>query len=604
MSERLGHMRQELVIETRGEEKQRLRRSIGEIQTELEQVGNDLSRWEKELEKLINEERIRVSGQPQKVVYISSTYQDLPEYRRQVYDVLSAKSYHVVPEASEAAADTRSLTQRLADVAACHVYIGIIAWRYGYIPPDQNQSIIEMEYRQALQAGRPCFMFLLHEEAPWLRSRIERGPGAERLEALRAELVALPGVQFFKSPEELAEGVDAAVEQWAQTRLEDDVRSLREKRAEADERQRQLRERQRVVNLPPSDTYTFKNRIREQQAFQDHLATNNVRLVSLIGRGGMGKTALASRVLGELERGQLPVPDESKELAIDGIIYLSARSTGLSLERIYSDVGVMLGEPVAGALAARWANPMLPLPAKVQYLLQTIRNGVYLMLLDNLEDKLDDDGTITDEGLRLFIEACLTQPTGVRLIVTSREVIKLSPTTRPGVRQIFLRDGLPEEEAIALLRELDPQGQLGLQDAPDTDLRRAAQIAMGIPRALELLTSILEDPTMSLPRLLAARSTETEMVEQWVAEGYRHLSQEEQQVMEALAVFNRPVSETAIAYLLHPWSPGLNVQACLRRLANKNFVSANRVTGQYSLHPLDREYAYRQIPDRPNGAQP
>jgi hypothetical protein len=263
----------------------------------------------------------------------------------------------------------------------------------------------------------------------------------------------------------------------------------------------------------------------------------------------------------------------------------------------------MLGEPIASTLAARWANPMLPLPAKVEYLLQTMQEGVYLILLDNLEDKLAEDGTIADEGLRLFIESCLTQPTGVRLIVTSREVIKLSPTTRPGVRQIFLHDGLPEEEAIALLRELDPQGQLGLHDAPETDLRRAAQIAMGIPRALELVTSILEDPTISLPRLLAARSTETEMVEQWVAEGYRHLSQEEQQVMEALAVFNRPVSETAIAYLLHPWSPGLNVQACLRRLVNKNFVSVNRVTGRYSLHPLDREYAYGQIPVGANTVQ-
>jgi len=65
--------------------------------------------------------------------------------------------------------------------------------------------------------------------------------------------------------------------------------------------------------------------------------------------------------------------------------------------------------------------------------------------------------------------------------------------------------------------------------------------------------------------------------------------------MEALAVFDRPVDETAIAYLLHPWFPGLDVRASLRRLVNSHFVSASRVTGEYSLHPLDRDYAYHRI---------
>jgi len=34
----------------------------------------------------------------------------------------------------------------------------------------------------------------------------------------------------------------------------------------------------------------------------------------------------------------------------------------------------------------------------------------------------------------------------------------------------------------------------------------------------------------------------------------------------------------------------------LRRLVSGYFVSASRVTGEYSLHPLDREYAYFHIP--------
>jgi tetratricopeptide (TPR) repeat protein len=162
-----------------------------------------------------------------------------------------------------------------------------------------------------------------------------------------------------------------------------------------------------------------------------------------------------------------------------------------------------------------------------------------------------------------------------------------------------LREGLPEEEAVALLRDLDPQGALGLRDAPEDDLHRAVRLTQGIPRALEILAGILhEDPTASLPKLLADEDTfGAEVVERLVAEGYRRLGEDERRIMEALAVFDRPVEETAIAYLLYPWFPGLDVRAGLRRLVSGYFVSVNRVTSEYSLHPLDRDYAYRQIPD-------
>ena len=114
---------------------------------------------------------------------------------------------------------------------------------------------------------------------------------------------------------------------------------LRARRDQADKARREMRERQRVVNLRPLDvTHAFKDRLREMQALCDHLADTRVRLVSIVGRGGMGKTALASRVLADLEHGILPVPGEDREIVVDGILYLSARSTGLGLERIYADV--------------------------------------------------------------------------------------------------------------------------------------------------------------------------------------------------------------------------------------------------------------------------
>jgi uncharacterized membrane-anchored protein YhcB (DUF1043 family) len=102
-----------------------------------------------------------------------------------------------------------------------------------------------------------------------------------------------------------------------EAQLDLDMEQLRARRDQADKARREMRERQRVVNLRPLDvTHTFKDRLREMRALCEHLADASVRLVSIVGRGGMGKTALASRVLADLERGVLPAPGEESVFSL------------------------------------------------------------------------------------------------------------------------------------------------------------------------------------------------------------------------------------------------------------------------------------------------
>ena len=115
-------------------------------------------------------------------IYISSTYSDLVEHRRQVYDVLRKMRYDVVAMEDYAATDERPLDKCLADVAASQLYVGIFAWRYGYIPPGQARAVTELEYRRAGEAGLERLIFLLAEDAPWPRNQMEKGAGAEQIE--------------------------------------------------------------------------------------------------------------------------------------------------------------------------------------------------------------------------------------------------------------------------------------------------------------------------------------------------------------------------------------------------------------------------------------
>src|SRR5215211_3984563 len=107
-------------------------------------------------------------------VYISSTYSDLSDVREEAYRVLRKMGHDVVAMEDYVATDQRPLDKCLADVDSCDIYVGIFAWRYGYVPPNEEQSITELEFREAVQEGKSALLFLLNEEAPWPRSKADR----------------------------------------------------------------------------------------------------------------------------------------------------------------------------------------------------------------------------------------------------------------------------------------------------------------------------------------------------------------------------------------------------------------------------------------------
>ena len=150
-------------------------------------------------------------------IYVSSTYNDLKDHRKAIYHTLRQMRHDVIAMEDYVATDQRPLEKCLADVANCDLYIGIIAWRYGHVPAKDNperNSITEIEFRHALQAHKPCLIFLLAEDYPWPPLQVEKGEGGERLQALRAELSEAYTASFFRSEEDLARLVSTAVHNW------------------------------------------------------------------------------------------------------------------------------------------------------------------------------------------------------------------------------------------------------------------------------------------------------------------------------------------------------------------------------------------------------
>jgi formylglycine-generating enzyme required for sulfatase activity len=155
-------------------------------------------------------------------IYLSSTYEDLKDYRSAVFDALRKAGYEVLAMEDDVATDRRPVEKCLADVAEADVYVGLFGFRYGYVPPTEHDnpdglSITELELRHAEKLEKPCLTFVVSEDASWPRkfddSRTDRENKGERINRLRDYLTTEETASFFSSPHELASLVQAALKQ-------------------------------------------------------------------------------------------------------------------------------------------------------------------------------------------------------------------------------------------------------------------------------------------------------------------------------------------------------------------------------------------------------
>lgn len=150
-----------------------------------------------------------------KRIYISSTFKDLEAHRAAVALALRKMGYVVRCMEEYTATDERIDARCKEDVATCDFYVGILAQRYGWIPPNEQRSITELEYRQARSQGERtrCLMFLLQDDATWPLSWVDAlhdKTSAAKLAAFKSELV-VESTHAFRTAEDLVHEVMAAV---------------------------------------------------------------------------------------------------------------------------------------------------------------------------------------------------------------------------------------------------------------------------------------------------------------------------------------------------------------------------------------------------------
>ena len=337
-------------------------------------------------------------------------------------------------------------------------------------------------------------------------------------------------------------------------------------------------------NLPPQPT-RFVGREKELKQLGDLIADPDVRLITIVGPGGIGKTRLALTVA---ER----VLNRAAPAFLDGVFFVPLAQISGSEE---------LAPVVAEALSFQLGGPEESRTAR-QQVLDFLREKRILLVLDNFEHLLGSTTQDrTDHGAGFIADVLRTAPE-VQLLVTSRERLPLRE------EQAFLIAGLESagEETDDAVKYA--AAQLFLQAARRAErsfelaagevatLTRICRLLEGMPLAIELAAAWVDvlplaDIASEIQRGLDFLATEWQdaperhrSVRAAIDASWRRLTERERTTFAQLCVFRGGFTREAAREV---------AGADLRTLANlveKSLLSFSREQERYDVHELLRQY--------------
>lgn len=547
-------------------------------------------------------------------VYVSSTSVDLKEYRAAVISALRKTGTTPVCMEDYVAQDMLPVDKCLADVAGSEVYVGIFAWRYGFMPSGYEQSITELEYRKAIEVSIPTLIFLLDENAGWCDEYRDAGKDAERISALRKEFKLGKMVGWFTNPHHLASEVLSAVnrvfmqkivgQRYAEVSIaatSEQSASLKQAMALMQEAMRQQAIQARQTTRDPIPIQlpklrgVFVGREAEQETLYHCLKAENKRMVVIVAPGGYGKTELMTKVLKGIAPSTSIINGD-----VQGILYLKCVRADITLGQVFTQAGCIVGK--SDEFRDVYANKELSLNKKLEYFFAELsKAGNVWIVMDNFEDLLNsNDDSICDLELREFLETAVAIEHTIRMIITSRAVPSFKGSRR--VEKIDLSSGLPEDQAIKYLRE--EGAEYGLAEESENVLRTFVRRVHRIPKALESTLGYLEDhyPAIKLSDLLKDDALFVDFdrhdmengLKGLVSQQFKIQSPDAQLVLSALSIFPKPAPQAALRYLLQAIESA-EFSAIMSRLEKNRLTNHNN--GYYDLHPIVRSFVYERIPE-------
>jgi predicted ATPase len=302
-------------------------------------------------------------------VFVSSTLGELAEERRAVERaILALRLTPVLFEAGARPHPPRELYR--AYLAQSDIFVGLYWQRYGQVGPGMDVSGLEEELRRS--AGMPRLLYV-KTPAP------DREPRLAGLLA-RIEGQASASYRLFRTPRELGRLV------------REDLASLLSERFVSAGRPAPAAPRRPAGPRPlPVATTSLVGREQAIDEVAELLGRPEVRLVTLTGPGGIGKTRLA-----------IAVAERLRDRFDAGTVFVPLASV-TQRDQMLAGIVRAVGAELAGA-------------PPLQALAMQLGEGRWLLILDNLEQVVE---------AALDLDELLARCPGVAILVTSRTALGL-----------------------------------------------------------------------------------------------------------------------------------------------------------------------------------
>ncbi|MCB0209085.1 MAG: AAA family ATPase [Anaerolineae bacterium] len=329
-------------------------------------------------------------------------------------------------------------------------------------------------------------------------------------------------------------------------------------------------------NLPVQAT-PFIGRESALNGLEQRLTDPDVRLITIVGPGGIGKTRLALALAERIVRST-----QLSSLFDDGIYFISL--TPLSM-----------GQAVVQAIAEGLAFPLTSAEEQAGQLLNYLRSKRLLLILDNFEHVLAGAP---------FVSRLLQNTAGVKVVATSQERLNLLEENLWLIGGLNFADltGVEEamtHEAVRLFvqraRQVRPDFMLRDEDLPH--LERILQGVWGMPLAIELAAAWLN--MLSLAGVADELSQGLDLLESELRDvpnrhrsmrlvfdrSWERLNPDEQMLLKKLSLFRRGFTREAAQQVA-----GASLRL-LAGLVNTSWLTSQPDSSRYTLHELIRQYA-------------
>ncbi|GAH56677.1 unnamed protein product [marine sediment metagenome] len=141
-----------------------------------------------------------------KTVFISSTFRDLKECRRKVWETLEEYNVNIRGMEKFGARTQNSLKTSLAEVESSDIYLGIIAFRLGSIDKKSGKSITQIEYEKANELQKVILIYMMDEEnSQSYIKNIDLDEKHEKLKVFKSILKENHTIDTFINEEDLIE---------------------------------------------------------------------------------------------------------------------------------------------------------------------------------------------------------------------------------------------------------------------------------------------------------------------------------------------------------------------------------------------------------------